>query len=113
MPLSHAWSSQEDTGEIELLSVYVPTNHIYIGDIFLLQRADVIRTALSVREGLGAIPASAPHTPSLRTHPFCTASGKENPTLPMGAGGVERMLAVSCLEVLQTCCLIGWSWLQQ
>ena len=39
---------------MELLSVYVPTNHIYIGDIFLLQRADVIRTSLSVREGLGA-----------------------------------------------------------
>ncbi len=44
---------QEEAGDIELLSVYVPTNHIYIGDIFLLQRADVIRTSLSVREGLG------------------------------------------------------------
>ncbi len=48
---------QEDGGDVELLSVYVPTNHIYIGDIFLLQRADVIRTSLSVREGLGAAPA--------------------------------------------------------
>lgn len=52
-----AW--QEDGGDVELLSVYVPTNHIYIGDIFLLQRADVIRTSLSVREGLGAAPQHA------------------------------------------------------
>ena len=47
---------------MELLSVYVPTNHIYIGDIFLLQRADVIRTSLSVREGLGAAPLHASRT---------------------------------------------------
>ena len=47
---------------MELLSVYVPTNHIYIGDIFLLQRADVIRTTLSVREGLGATPQYAART---------------------------------------------------
>nr|GEZ98776.1 protein like COV 2 [Tanacetum cinerariifolium] len=26
---------QSDTGEEELYSVYVPTNHLYIGDIFL------------------------------------------------------------------------------
>lgn len=47
---------------MDLLSVYVPTNHIYIGDIFLLQRADVIRTSLSVREGLGAAPEHAART---------------------------------------------------
>ena len=33
--------------------MYVPTNHIYVGDIFLLGKEDVIRTNLSVREGLG------------------------------------------------------------
>jgi hypothetical protein len=33
--------------------VYVPTNHVYVGDIFLLEDKDIIHTSLSVREGLG------------------------------------------------------------
>ena len=33
--------------------MYVPTNHVYVGDIFLLGKADIIKTDLSVREGLG------------------------------------------------------------
>ncbi|BDA46066.1 Protein LIKE COV 2 [Coccomyxa sp. Obi] len=44
---------QEDGSPgMELFSVYVPTNHIYVGDIFLLGKEDVIHTNLSVREGL-------------------------------------------------------------
>ena len=45
---------QEEHGDKELFSVYVPTNHIYVGDIFLLTKEDIIRPNLSVREGLGA-----------------------------------------------------------
>ena len=33
--------------------MYVPTNHVYVGDIFLLGKEDIIRPNLSVREGLG------------------------------------------------------------
>jgi len=33
--------------------VYVPTNHIYVGDVFLLGKQDIIKVNLSVREGLG------------------------------------------------------------
>ncbi|CAI5967011.1 unnamed protein product [Closterium sp. NIES-65] len=36
----------------ELVSVYVPTNHVYIGDTFLVPESDIIRPNLSVREGL-------------------------------------------------------------
>ncbi|KAI4380407.1 hypothetical protein MLD38_006603 [Melastoma candidum] len=39
-------------GEEELCCVYVPTNHLYIGDIFLVNSKDVIRPNLSVREGI-------------------------------------------------------------
>lgn len=46
-------TTQSYDGEIELFTVYVPTNHIYVGDIFLLQRQDIIKNNLSVREGLG------------------------------------------------------------
>lgn len=52
---------------MELFSVYVPTNHIYVGDIFLLGKEDVIHTNLSVREGLGARPLDL-HRPSLPSH---------------------------------------------
>lgn len=43
---------QNDVGEEELFCVYVPTNHLYIGDIFLINSRDVIRPSLSVREGI-------------------------------------------------------------
>ena len=46
--------AQHDKGDTELFSVYVPTNHVYVGAIFLLGKADIIKTNLSVREGLGA-----------------------------------------------------------
>ncbi len=39
-------------GESKLYSVYVPTNHVYVGDIFLLASEDIIKPHLSVREGL-------------------------------------------------------------
>nr|GFC51245.1 protein like COV 1-like [Tanacetum cinerariifolium] len=44
---------QTYSDEEELYSVYVPTNHLYIGDIFLVNSKDVIRPNLSVREGIG------------------------------------------------------------
>jgi hypothetical protein len=44
---------QNETGDEELCSVYVPTNHLYIGDIFLVNSREIIRPNLSVREGIG------------------------------------------------------------
>ncbi|XP_057764496.1 protein LIKE COV 1-like isoform X1 [Salvia miltiorrhiza] len=46
---------QSYSGEEELCCVYVPTNHLYIGDMFLVNAKDVIRPNLSVREGIGKI----------------------------------------------------------
>ncbi|KAE9586026.1 hypothetical protein Lal_00010290 [Lupinus albus] len=43
---------QNYSGGEELCCVYVPTNHLYIGDIFLVNTKDVIRPNLSVREGI-------------------------------------------------------------
>ncbi|KAF9682290.1 hypothetical protein SADUNF_Sadunf05G0093500 [Salix dunnii] len=39
-------------GAEELCCVYVPTNHLYIGDIFLIRSKDILRPNLSVREGI-------------------------------------------------------------
>ncbi|CAI9116498.1 OLC1v1017663C6 [Oldenlandia corymbosa var. corymbosa] len=46
---------QRDNGDEELCSVYVPTNHLYIGDIYLLNSKEIIRPNLSVREGIEII----------------------------------------------------------
>eukprot|EP00252_Welwitschia_mirabilis_P007523 TRINITY_DN1895_c0_g2_i1.p1 TRINITY_DN1895_c0_g2~~TRINITY_DN1895_c0_g2_i1.p1 ORF type:complete len:256 (+),score=23.18 TRINITY_DN1895_c0_g2_i1:218-985(+) len=43
---------QNERGDEELVCVYVPTNHLYIGDIFLINSKDVIRPNISVREGI-------------------------------------------------------------
>uniref|UniRef100_A0A061RPD4 Integral membrane protein n=1 Tax=Tetraselmis sp. GSL018 TaxID=582737 RepID=A0A061RPD4_9CHLO len=43
---------QRPSDDMKLFSVYVPTNHVYVGDVFLLQDSDIIRTNISVREGL-------------------------------------------------------------
>ncbi len=40
---------------MSLYSVYVPTNHIYVGDVFLMGEVDIIKPNLSVREGLGEL----------------------------------------------------------
>ncbi|KAI4365479.1 hypothetical protein MLD38_021460 [Melastoma candidum] len=46
---------QKDDDDEELCSVYVPTNHLYIGDIFLVNSKDIIRPNLSIREGIEII----------------------------------------------------------
>ena len=46
---------QDVHGDVQLFSVYVPTNHIYVGDVFLLGKQDIIKVNLSVREGLGKL----------------------------------------------------------
>ncbi|KAG6399678.1 hypothetical protein SASPL_141159 [Salvia splendens] len=43
---------QRDDGDEELCSVFVPTNHLYIGDIFLVSSDEIIRPNLSIREGI-------------------------------------------------------------
>ncbi|KAG6392783.1 hypothetical protein SASPL_147009 [Salvia splendens] len=46
---------QRDDGDEELCSVFVPTNHLYIGDIFLVSSNEIIRPNLSIREGIEII----------------------------------------------------------
>lgn len=43
---------QKTSGEEELCCVYIPTNHLYLGDILLMNSKDVMRPNLSVREGI-------------------------------------------------------------
>lgn len=53
--------------EEELYSVYVPTNHLYIGDIFLVNSKDVVRPNLSVREGIEIVVSGGMSMPQILT----------------------------------------------
>lgn len=56
---------QNYSGEEELCCVYVPTNHLYIGDIFLVNSRDVIRPNLSVREGIEIVVSGGMSMPQI------------------------------------------------
>ncbi|MBA0664096.1 hypothetical protein Goklo_004156, partial [Gossypium klotzschianum] len=46
---------QRENEDEELCSVFVPTNHLYIGDIFLVNSKEILRPNLSIREGIEII----------------------------------------------------------
>ncbi|KAF9615408.1 hypothetical protein IFM89_023069 [Coptis chinensis] len=56
---------QSYSGEEELFCVYVPTNHLYIGDVFLINSRDVIRPNLSVREGIEIVVSGGMSMPQI------------------------------------------------
>ncbi|KAF1872685.1 hypothetical protein Lal_00016522, partial [Lupinus albus] len=56
---------QNYSGDEELCCVYVPTNHLYIGDIFLVNTRDVIRPNLSVREGIEIVVSGGMSMPQI------------------------------------------------
>ncbi|KAJ0673529.1 hypothetical protein HanLR1_Chr12g0430191 [Helianthus annuus] len=61
------FEKQSYTGEEKLYSVYVPTNHLYIGDIFLVNSKDVVRPNLSVREGIEIVVSGGMSMPQVLT----------------------------------------------
>ncbi|KAI5662829.1 hypothetical protein M9H77_22152 [Catharanthus roseus] len=56
---------QNYSGDEELCCVYVPTNHLYIGDIFLVNSKDVLRPSLSVREGIEIVVSGGMSMPQI------------------------------------------------
>ncbi|CAK8567836.1 unnamed protein product [Lathyrus sativus] len=56
---------QQENEDEELCSVFVPTNHLYIGDIILVNSKDVIRPNLSIREGIEIIVSGGMTMPQL------------------------------------------------
>jgi len=56
-------SLEAPNGKGEMVTVFVPTNNLYLGDIVLVPRLDVIFTGLSVEEGLRVILSAGTATP--------------------------------------------------
>ncbi|KAA3486097.1 protein CONTINUOUS VASCULAR RING 1-like [Gossypium australe] len=61
----HGFPCLSYSGDEELCCVYVPTNHLYIGDIFLINTKDVIRPNLSVREGIEIVVSGGMSMPQI------------------------------------------------
>jgi len=48
----------------QMVTVFVPTNNLYLGDVIMLPRDDVIATGLTVEEGIRIILSAGTATPS-------------------------------------------------
>ena len=57
------WRRADGTEET-LCTVYVPTNHLYVGDVVVLPAADVLETDLSIEDGIGLILSGGASTPA-------------------------------------------------
>jgi uncharacterized membrane protein len=54
-----------DGRERELCAVYVPTNHVYLGDVVVVPAEDVIETDLSVEEGVSLMLSAGASVPRI------------------------------------------------
>jgi uncharacterized membrane protein len=52
------------SGKREMVTVFVPTNNLYLGDVSVVPRDDVIPTGLSVEEGIRIILSAGTATPA-------------------------------------------------
>ncbi len=50
-------------GKLEMATIFVPTNNLYLGDVIVVPRTDVIATGLSVEEGIRVILSAGSATP--------------------------------------------------
>ena len=53
----------KDGAEHEVCTVYVPTNHLYVGDVVVLPVTDVIETDLSVEDGVSLMLSAGASVP--------------------------------------------------
>lgn len=56
---------RKDGEEHEVCTVYVPTNHLYVGDVVVLPASDVIETDLSVEDGVSLMLSAGASVPRL------------------------------------------------
>jgi uncharacterized membrane protein len=54
---------ESPVGKTEMVTVFIPTNNLYLGDVVVVPRADVIFTGLTVEEGLRVILSAGTATP--------------------------------------------------
>jgi uncharacterized membrane protein len=50
-------------GTREMVTVFVPTNNLYLGDVIMIPREDAVSTGLTVEEGIRIILSAGTATP--------------------------------------------------
>lgn len=51
------------TGKTDMVTVFVPTNNLYLGDVIMVPRTDILTTGLSVEQGIRVILSAGTATP--------------------------------------------------
>ncbi|MBI1848197.1 MAG: DUF502 domain-containing protein [Candidatus Rokubacteria bacterium] len=51
-------------GKTEMATVFIPTNNLYLGDVVVVPRADIVPTGLGVEEGIRIILSAGTATPT-------------------------------------------------
>jgi len=75
--LTGAVALQRANGDNEsLVAVYVPTNHLYLGDILLVRREDIILTRLTVPQGIQVVLSGGISIPQVLRQEGPTAVGR-------------------------------------
>ena len=71
-----------------LCTVYIPTNHLYVGDVVVLPAADVIETNLSIEDGISLILSAGAAVPPVIGESDLAAGGAPPPVgRPLPAPG--------------------------
>lgn len=73
---------QKDDEDEELCSVFIPTNHLYIGDIVLINSKEIIRPNLSIREGIEIIVSGGMTMPQVIS-PLQRVVSRQNQIIPL------------------------------
>lgn len=76
-------------GAVSLVAVYVPTNHLYLGDIVVYPRERVLFPALSVEDGVRIFLTGGMALPLDVTAARALAGGKPDDPAPAGTPGAE------------------------
>jgi uncharacterized membrane protein len=75
--LTGAVALQRAGGETEpLVAVYIPTNHLYLGDILLVRREDIILTRLTVPQGIQIILSGGISIPQVLRQELSSRDGR-------------------------------------
>ncbi len=59
--------ARKDGSSYTVASVYIPTNHLYIGDVVVLPVGDVIETDLSIEDGISVVLSAGASLPEVVT----------------------------------------------
>jgi uncharacterized membrane protein len=75
--LTGAVALQRANGQTEsLVAVYVPTNHLYLGDILLARREDIILTRLTVPQGIQIVLSGGISIPQVLRQDVSNVAGR-------------------------------------